>query len=60
MQLNKADAEQAEITKAALREKEAVIAVIPADPQIMMAGLKGEALELEMPAINAVMDRIKK
>ena len=58
--LNKADAEQAEITKAALREKEAVIAVIPADPQIMMAGLKGVALELEMPAINAVMDRIKK
>ena len=58
--LNKADAEQAEITKAALREKEAVIAVIPADPQIMMAGLKGEALELEMPAINAVTDRIKK
>ena len=58
--LNKADAEQAEITKAALREKEAVIAVIPADPQIMMAGLKGEALELEMPAINAVIDRIKK
>ena len=58
--LNKADAEQAEITIAALREKEAVIAVIPADPQIMMAGLKGEALELEMPAINAVMDRIKK
>lgn len=58
--LNKADAEQAEITKAALREKEAVIAVIPADPQIMMAGLKGEALDLEMPAINAVIDRIKK
>jgi len=58
--LNKADAEQAEITKAALREKEAVIAVIPADPQIMMAGLKGEALELEMPAINAVIDRLKK
>lgn len=58
--LNKADAEQAEITKAALREKEAVIAVIPADPQIMMAGLKGVALELEMPAINAVIDRIKK
>ena len=58
--LNKADAEQAEITKAALKEKEAVIAVIPADPQIMMAGLKGEALELEMPAINAVIDRIKK
>ena len=58
--LNKADAEQAEITKAALRDKEAVIAVIPADPQIMMAGLKGVALELEMPAINAVIDRIKK
>lgn len=58
--LNKADAEQAEITKAALREKEAVIAVIPADPQIIMAGLKGVALELEMPAINAVIDRIKK
>ena len=58
--LNKADAEQAEITKAALREKEAVIAVIPADPQIMMAGLKGEALDIEIPAINAVMDRIKK
>ena len=58
--LNKADAEQAEITKAALREKEAVIAVIPADPQIMMAGLKGVALELEMPAINAVIDRLKK
>ena len=58
--LNKADAEQAEITKAALREKEAVIAVIPADPQIMMAGLKGEALDIEIPAINAVIDRIKK
>ena len=58
--LNKADAEQAEITKAALKEKEAVIAVIPADPQIMMAGLRGEALDIEIPAINAVMDRIKK
>lgn len=58
--LNKADAEQAEITKAALREKEAVIAVIPADPQIMMAGLRGEALDIEIPAINAVIDRIKK
>ena len=58
--LNKADAEQAEITKAALKEKEAVIAVIPADPQIMMAGLRGEALDIEIPAINAVIDRIKK
>ena len=58
--LNKADAEQAEITKAALRDKEAVVAVVPADQQIMMAGLRGEALDIEIPAINAVMDRIKK
>lgn len=58
--LNKADAEQAEITKAALRDKEAVVAVVPADQQIMMAGLRGEALDIEIPAINAVIDRIKK
>ena len=58
--LNKADAEQAEITKAALRDKEAVVAVVPADQQIMMAGLRGEALDIEISAINAVMDRIKK
>lgn len=56
--LNKTDAEQAEITKAALRDKEAVIAVIPSDQQIMMAGLRGDALDLEMPAINAVIEAL--
>lgn len=57
--LNKVDEESAEITKNAVRNKDAVIAEIPSDPEIMMAGLKGEKLSCEFPGIRAVIDRIE-
>lgn len=56
--LNKADSEQAEITQSAIRNKDAVITSIPSDPEIMMAGLKGEALDVELPQIRTIIDRI--
>ena len=56
--INKADAEQAQLIRGAVRDKDAVVAVIPADKRIMEAGLKGEPLRVELPEIRIIMDRI--
>ena len=53
--LNKVNEESAEITRSAIRNKDAVIAEIPADPEIMMAGLKGEKLDRELPEIETII-----
>lgn len=53
--LNKVDRDQAELIKASIRDREAVIAEIPNEPEIMMAGLKGEALDLELPEVERVL-----
>ena len=53
--INKADKDQAEMIKEAITYKSAIIAEIPAYPEIMMAGLKGERLNCKIPEIYDVM-----
>jgi CO dehydrogenase maturation factor len=56
--LNKADKDQAGLIKSAIRDREAVITEIPSDPEIMMAGLKGEALDMELPEVETVVSTL--
>ena len=56
--INKADKEQAEMIKGSIRYKPAVIAEIPANPEIMMAGLKGEALNSELPEVKTITEML--
>ena len=56
--LNKADKEQAEMIRSAIRDKDAVIAAVPAIPEVMMAGLRGEPLDIEVPEIGTVMEKL--
>ena len=56
--LNKVNDESAKLTRNAVRNKDAVIAEIPLDHEIMMAGLKGERLDHEFPGIQSIIDRI--
>ncbi len=57
--INKADKEQAKMVRDALRYKSEVIAEIPSDPQIMMAGLKGEALKCELPEVQTIIETLQ-
>ena len=54
--INKADGGQAAMVREAIRDKEAVIAEIPAQSEIMMAGLKGEPLDCVSPGVRDIMD----
>lgn len=56
--INKADKDQILMIKEALKYKSAVITEIPADPEIMMAGLKGEPLDKELSSVQTVMDKL--
>ena len=41
-----------------IEDKEAVIASVPSDPAILMAGLKGDALDADVPEIRKVTDQL--
>ncbi len=56
--LNKVDKDQAEMVRAAIRDKDAVIAEVPVSDKILMAGLKGEALKDGSDGIRDIMDAI--
>ncbi len=56
--INKADGEQAAMVREAIRDKDAVIAEIPAQTGIMMAGLKGEPLNCDSPGVSEIINRI--
>ena len=56
--INKADKDQAVLIKEALKHKSAVITEIPADPDIMMAGLKGEPLNIDLISLQTIMDKL--
>ena len=56
--INKADAEQAAMVRGAIRDREAVIAEIPAQSGIMMAGLKGEPLKDASPGIQDIIETV--
>ena len=54
--INKADSGQAAMVRDAIRDKDAVIAEIPAQSEIMMAGLRGEPLDCVSPGVRDIMD----
>ncbi len=56
--LNKVDDQQAAMVKDAIRDRDAVIAEIPAQTEVMMAGLKGEPLNCESPGVQDIIDAI--
>lgn len=53
--LNKVSGEQEEMIRSSIRDRDAVIAAVPSDPDILMAGLKGDALKSEPAGIRDVM-----
>lgn len=56
--INKTDSDQAAMVMETIRNKDAVIAVVPAQSEILMAGLKGEALKAESPGIAEIVEAI--
>ncbi len=56
--INKADGEQAAMVREAIRYKDAVIAEIPAQNAIMMAGLKGDPLSCESPGVSEIVEKL--
>ena len=56
--INKADRGQAAMVRDAIRDRDAVIAEIPAQNEIMMAGLKGDPLNCDCPGVNKIMKAV--
>ena len=56
--LNKVDDQQRQLMEAALPNREAVIAAIAPDSEILMAGLKGEKLTKTTPEIGQIIDAV--
>ena len=56
--INKADSQQAATVRESIRDKDAVIAEIPVQTEIMMAGLKGEPLNNDSPGIKEIMETL--
>ena len=54
--INKVDKEQAAMIRESIKYEPAVIAEIAADPEIMMAGLKGEPLNCDLPEVKTVTE----
>ena len=56
--INKADREQALMVREAIRDRDAVIAEIPAQAEIMMAGLKGEPLDFDCHGVRKIVETL--
>ena len=56
--INKADRGQAAMVRDAIRDRDAVIAEIPAQNEIMMAGLKGEPLNCDSTGIREIINKV--
>ncbi len=57
--LNKVDRDQAAMVREALRDADSVIAEVPAQPGIMMSGLKGEPLTCESAGIQDILEALR-
>ena len=57
--INKADEAQEKLIRETIRDKDAVIAAIRPDTGIMEAGLKGEPLKADIPAVNIIKDKLR-
>ena len=58
--LNKADDQQSDMMKEALPSNAQIIASIPMDREILMAGLRGDALSAVPPQIEVILQKILK
>lgn len=58
--INKADEAQEKLIRETIRDRDAVIAVIRPDAGIMEAGLKGEPLSVDIPAVRTIADKLGK
>ena len=56
--INRADDDQTQMIRESLRDKDAVIATVPADKSIMEAGLKGEPLQADVPEVEIIVDKL--
>jgi CO dehydrogenase maturation factor len=57
--LNKADAQQQKLMEDAMENRDAVIGALQPDPEILMAGLKGEKLMKSLPEIETIIDTLQ-
>lgn len=57
--LNKVDARQREMMEEAIQNRDSIIAALPPDSEILMAGLKGEKLTKSLPEIEEIIDRVR-
>ena len=58
--LNKVDADQEAMMRETIGNSDKIIAALPADKGILAAGLKGEALTAELPAIETIKKALAK
>ncbi len=58
--INKADEAQEKLIRETIRDRDAVIAAIRPDADIMEAGLKGEPLTADIPEIGVIADKLGK
>lgn len=56
--LNKVDADQEAMMREAIRNSDKIIAAVPADNAILSAGLKGDALTADLPAIDTIKEAL--
>ncbi len=52
--LNKVDADQEAMMRETIKNSDKIIAALPADKGILSAGLKGDALNVELPQVEAI------
>lgn len=57
--LNKADAQQQKLMEETMENREAVIGALQPDPEILMAGLKGEKLTKSLSEIEKIIDALQ-
>lgn len=57
--LNKVDAQQRALMEETIQNRDAIIAAIPMDAEVLTVGLKGEALRKELPEIRSILDALQ-
>ncbi len=58
--LNKVDADQEAMMRETIKNSDKIIAALPADKGILSAGLKGDALNVELPQVEAIQKALAK
>ncbi len=56
--LNNVDAQQRALMEDTIQNRDAIVAALPLDSEVLTAGLKGEALRKEVPEIQTILDTL--